>query len=199
MPFIALHKETGERLNILDLPIEYLRSFPVGAIVCQLCESPMFPREAHTRKGGSVRAHFVHTRRECSDRHPGYEGGSGERTEHLRGKQYLVEEWLPRYRRYEGATLEYEQRIPETGQIADVLVTLPNGHRIAHEMQLAPISIEQLQERSNEYNSAGVDVYWHLGLAADAKPNRDYLASINCDFSVVSFRRSDDTGDRRAA
>jgi len=201
MPFIAVHKETGERVNILDTPIEYIRSFPVGALVCQLCESPMFPKSSHTRLGIPVRAHFVHSRRECSSSHPGYEGGAGESVYHLKGKQYLVEAWIPGYRRYADALVEYEQHIKEddADQIADVLVTLPNGHRIAHEVQLAPITTEQLQERTNGYISASIDVYWHLGFSADTPANRDYLAGIGCDFSQIVFRREDAEPDRRAA
>ena len=49
------------------------------------------------------------------------------------------------YSEYSQVSLQYEVRIPEIKRIADIMVTFPFGWQIAHEIQLSPISIENLK------------------------------------------------------
>lgn len=188
MPFIALNKETGARVDITREPPEIIRRFTPGALVCQLCSGPMFPRSAHERKDTlgqayRVQAHFVHVADVCDDawaHHP-------ESREHRIGKVHIATEWLQQFGRYRGAVVDYEVPIKEIKRIADVLAELPNGHKIAHEVQLAKITPRELEDRTNDYARAGIDVYWHLGKDACTEPNREFLASALEDYSIISF------------
>lgn len=188
MPFIALNKPTGSRVDITQATPALIRQFTPGELVCQLCGGPMFPRSAHDRTSTQgakheVRAHFVHVAKECDAtyrQHP-------ESADHRRGKLYVATDWLMQYGRYKGAVIEYEVPIKDIRRIADVLATLPNGHRIAHEVQLAGITPRELEERTNDYARAGIDVYWHLGKSADTQANRDFLAGALEDFGIISF------------
>ncbi len=71
---------------------------------------------------------------------------------------------------YSLAQIEYEFPIPEVRRIADVVAKFPNGWIVAHECQLASITVEELEKRTEDYLYAGVDVIWWLGKAADASP-----------------------------
>lgn len=192
MPFIAINKETGGRVDITREGPEYIATFKVGSVKCQLCGGEMFPRSSHSRQGHTVRAHFRHARAECDHGFADYEGGTGESDFHREGKVYVATEWLLQFGRYKTSTIDYEVIIEcgERRRIADVLVTLPNGHRIAHEIQLAAITPRELEERSNDYASAGVDVYWHIGRSADTEANRQYLSSMPGDYSLIVFTES---------
>jgi len=61
-------------------------------------------------------------------------------------------------------------------------VTFPTGWRVAHEVQLASITTEHLQERTNDYTLAGIDVVWWLGKSADTETNR---AWCRCTFGYA--------------
>ena len=54
MPFVALHRETRERIDItrIENPRVVLKS---GNCICQLCDSPMI-----IKAGQIMRAHFAH-------------------------------------------------------------------------------------------------------------------------------------------
>lgn len=188
MPFIAINKETGARVDITREAPDLIRRFKPGELVCQLCGGPMFPRSSHDRKDTrgqlySVRAHFAHIASECDmtySQHP-------ESTEHRLGKMYVATEWIKQFGRYKDATTEYEVPIREVNRVVDVLATLPNGHRIAHEIQLAAITPRELEERTNDYARSGIDVFWHLGKSADTEPNRQFLRSAVDDFGLITF------------
>lgn len=73
------------------------------------------------------------------------------------------------FREYVDAVGELEVYLPEmeTGnakwRIADVLFTFRGGWRVAHEAQLAAISTDDLDKRTEDYNSQGIDVFWWFG------------------------------------
>lgn len=56
--------------------------------------------------------------------------------------------------------VELEVRLPDIGRIADVLVSLEDGSRIAVEGQLAFIPLEELMERTRSYERADIEVIW---------------------------------------
>jgi competence CoiA-like predicted nuclease len=171
MPFIAIRKATGERIDITA--IEYPRAaLTSGECLCQLCGAPMIV------KAGLVRQHhFAHAGRCTSDyqSHP-------ESPAHREAKRYLVTHLREWFKEYENTRIAYEVPIPEVKRIADLLVTFPTGWRVAHEVQLASITTEQLQERTNDYTLAGIDVVWWLGKSADTETNR---AWCRCTFGYA--------------
>ena len=163
MPFIAVRKATGERIDITTIanPRAVLKS---GECLCQLCGGPLIV------KAGLVRQHhFAHIGQCSSDyqSHP-------ESPAHQDAKRYLATHLGEWFEEYAGATIEYEVPIPAVRRIADLLVTFPTGWRVAHEVQLAAITTEELQRRTNDYTLAGIDVTWWLGKSANTPANREW-------------------------
>ena len=174
MPFIALERTTGKRVDItlLQQPREDLQA---GEYVCQLCSAPMMVKAGLIR-----RAHFAHVSSCPTDyqAHP-------ESPEHRAAKIYLREQLPKRFTDYKHVTLEYEVPIKEVKRVVDLLATFPKGHRIAHEVQLASITTEELEERTQDYERASVDVVWWLGRSANTPANRDWcLATFGVIFLI---------------
>lgn len=167
MPFVAKRKGTGERIDIttIEHPREILRS---GECLCQVCGAPLIVRAGLVRQH-----HFAHTARCTSDYscHP-------ESPAHREAKRFLATHLRAWFKEYTSPIIEYEVPIPEVKRIADLLVTFPTGWRVAHEVQLASITTEQLQERTNDYTLAGIDVVWWLGKSADTPANREWSRRI---------------------
>lgn len=163
MPFIALNKSTKERIDItkIENPRLVLKK---EEVICQLCESPM------TIKAGMVRRHHFAHHSLCEsdyEYHP-------ESPEHLIGKEKIAQALKVEFAEYTNADIEFERKIEDIKRVADILITFPNGWRIAHEVQLASITIEELQARTDDYARAGIDVVWWLGKSADSPSNRDW-------------------------
>jgi hypothetical protein len=137
-----------------------------------------------TRVGAIVRPHFAHRpRTECDTRwawHP-------ESEEHLLGKTVIAQRVREEYADHEGMRVEYEVPIAEVWRIADVMAIFPNGWRIAHECQLASITVEDLQERTEDYLHAGVDVCWWLGKSAATGANREWCIESGASSTRVLF------------
>ncbi|HOW92525.1 MAG TPA: competence protein CoiA family protein [Anaerolineaceae bacterium] len=168
MAFIALRKDTQERIDITRIEKPYLE-LKSGDCVCQLCGEPLIVRCGMIRQ-----AHFAHYSACVSDYryHP-------ESPEHMAGKEYvadLITQMLINMG-IENPKVDYEVRIPEAKRVADVLVTFPMGWRIACEIQLASITIADLEERTNDYARAGIDTIWWLGKQADTDQNRYWCAT----------------------
>jgi competence CoiA-like predicted nuclease len=53
--------------------------------------------------------------------------------------------------------------LPEIKRVADILVTYPMGWRLAHEIQLSDITKDEIDIRTSDYESIGIDVVWWLG------------------------------------
>lgn len=192
MPFVAKHKETGDRLDIttVENPKGTLKS---GDYLCQLCSEPLIVRTEHYRRGFKVNAHFAH-HRDCNsqyDAHP-------ESAEHRWAKLYLREQLRQFYSKW-STSLDIQLEVPiamdwrARGRIADVLVSWPLGWREAHEIQLAPITIENLKDRTNDYRRAGIDVIWWLGKSADNYPNRAWcMETFGESYSIQWFETTDE-------
>ena len=168
MPFIAIDRTTNQRVDISEItnPREVFKN---GNLVCQICGQQMM-----IRAGLMIRHHFAHyPKRECDNSN--YRIGHPETPQHDFAKKEvtrILREDLKK--KVPGAIIEYEVPIPEARRIADVLVTFPMGWRIAHEIQLAKITIQDLEERTDDYNAVGIDVFWWLGKDADNVLNRDW-------------------------
>jgi len=165
MPFIALQQSTGKRIDIttIESPRAELRA---ADMVCPVCGSPML-----IKAGLIYRPHFAHKpgREDC----PYAAYSAGETAEHREAKELIrahLGEW---FSEYGIAQPDLEVYIPEVlharNRIADVLFTFPSGWRVAHEVQLASITVEELQLRTEDYESAGIDVFWWFGRDAFGK------------------------------
>lgn len=182
MPFVALDKNTKERIDITKIvnPRLALKS---GELICQLCEAPMM-----VKAGLVKRHHFAHYA-ECNsdyEQHPQSE-------EHLRGKEIVAEYASDWFKELTSAKPDFEVPIPEVRRVVDVLFEFPNGWRIACEVQLASITIEYLQKRTNDYLRAGIDVYWFFGKSAASDANLrwsigEFGFALELEYRTISVR-----------
>jgi competence protein CoiA len=167
MPFTALNKTTGKLITLFDYraPLSELRQ---SEIVCPVCETEMIIRSAHYRLGRPVAAHFAHK----PDTDCWYaRETAGERYEHHLAKQVLSAKLREWFSEYTTAEPWLEAPIREVQRVADILFLFPGGWGIVHEIQLAGITPERLEERTLDYERAGLDVVWWFGLEAKTPNN----------------------------
>lgn len=111
-----------------------------------------------TPKLGPVRTwHFAHVgegKSEC----PADRELEPESQQHLEMKKALALKLQAVYG--QGEIVFEAGLLAEAGRIADVLLTLPDGSRIAGEAQCSALTMERLQERTESYLKAGIDVIW---------------------------------------
>lgn len=167
MPFIAKDKTTGERIDISQYPDPRLVLVSAN-MVCPVCEQGMI-----IKAGSIIQSHFAHKpgRDDC----PYAAYSAGESPAHRAAKLIVrdaLSDWFKEYIDAEGSLEVY---IPDVmharNRIADILFSFPNGWRVAHEIQLAPITPAELQERSDDYMSAGIDCFWWFGGRAATDEN----------------------------
>lgn len=84
----------------------------------------------------------------------------GETEEHRQGKVILyklLKQLFP------NSYVDFEYKIEETNQRADVICVHPNEKRVVFEMQCSKIPPEDWEERCRLYESAGIAHYWFAG------------------------------------
>lgn len=184
MPFVARLKSTGARVCLEDYR-NPKAELPPHDLVCQFedCGGALL-----IRSGLRVRPHFAHRpSAPCGTRfesHP-------ESAAHRHGKR-VVAEWLRKDCEANGfasVRIEFEVAIKEAGRVADVLVTFPSGSREAHEIQIASITPQDLQRRTDAYRNEGIDVVWWLGegSSADNRANRQWVLDQCGECVLLSF------------
>lgn len=172
--FIAIDKKNGNRVNILDFSNPRLE-IEKDSLVCQKCEQPLFIKAGMVR-----RHHFAHYSICESD----YESHP-ESVEHIEAKILVANLLRKEFSEYTIASIDYEVRVPEVMRIADIMITFPMGWRVAHEIQLSSITIEDLQKRTSDYARSGIDVVWWLGKSADTETNRNWcLENFGVSYSL---------------
>lgn len=190
MPFIAINKNTQERIDItkIEQPRIALRE---ADCVCQACGERLIVRSEFLRSGYLVRAYFYHYRGDCNSEYSSHP----ESPEHLRCKEIVANTLQTQFNEFSEAIIEYEVKVPEAKRIADIMVTFPMGWRVAHEVQLSPISPDKLEERTRAYNSVGIDVFWWLGKSADNAANRTWCLERYGYSLIVEISRSSRQSD----
>jgi competence CoiA-like predicted nuclease len=159
MPFIAVNKTTGERIDITCVEGPRL-TLKASEMVCPVCGHPMM-----LKAGDIKRHHFAHMpgKEDC----PYAQYAAGETQEHRDAKELIRSQMHEWFAEYMNAVGDLEVYIPEVmharNRIADVLFTFPSGWRVAHEVQLAQITTAELAERTEDYASQGIDVFWWFG------------------------------------
>jgi competence protein CoiA len=164
MPYIAVDKNTGKRIDILAIKDPRL-NLKDSECLCQLCGEKMF-----IKAGPLIRPHFAH----YADCKSDYKIDHAETPQHLFAKMKLKQILKEQFSKLEHVEIDYEVAIPDIHRVADILVIFPMGWKMAHEIQLSNISIKELEERTNDYLKSGIDVYWWLGKSADNISNRSW-------------------------
>ncbi|HEM4250411.1 TPA: competence protein CoiA [Streptococcus suis] len=129
--------EDGQVFNVLENPA------PQGRYSCPGCGGLV-----RYKSGKVLRSHFAHvTLRDCTY------FSENESAQHLSLKSSLYK-WLQGQEE-----VELEAYLPATKQVADLLV----NQQLALEVQCSSLSISRLQERTMDYQQAGIAVLWLLG------------------------------------
>jgi hypothetical protein len=147
---------------------------------CLVCPMPDCPDPRLITRGGTRRDHFAHRRLDASTVH------APERWYHLCAKE-LVGRWLQDQQ--PGARVQIDHERVGNGQMPDVLLELPDGRRLAVEVQYAALSEAAWQRRHDGYVAQGIADLWlfghippHLrlarGLAPTAPPRYRYSATL---------------------
>ena len=176
MPFAARVKSTGERYNVFEKDPKEIRSLR-GDLVCPICDTDMTPVI-----GMFYRPHFRHITK-CTTifkRH-------GESYAHMAGKEKAAQVLSSRI----GGKIDFEVPFDEIKRIADVVLTSEDGIFQIAEVQLSPITAEELRERNTDYQKAGaVAIYWFLGPKLKSKE----IEAAACEFAGGFCRLYYDAG-----
>jgi hypothetical protein len=167
MPLIARRKGTNERIDIttLELPGEVIQP---GECVCQICGAALA-----IKTETNSQPYFAHIAT-CSIEYQSHP----ESFAHRAARRFVATYLREQFRAQSGTSIEYEVPLREVMHIADIVVTFPTGWRVVHAVQFAPITTAQLQERTNDYALAGIDVVWWLGKQANTPVNRTWSQEI---------------------
>ncbi len=181
----AKYKDTDEEIVItkLENPREVL---DIDRLCCKHCEGKV------SIKHGNLRAkHFFHIVPCTStlERHP-------ESPQHSLGKEIIGNHIKRYWKEYSNAEIKYEFPVPEVNRIIDIAMLFPNGWIVAHELQLASITTEILEKRTNDYRDLGIDTFWWLGKSADTKANREWAIekfgqSLSIDYELLCTKVKD--------
>jgi len=180
VPFIAEDRTTGERVDINDYS-DPKSQLIKGDLLCPFCKSTMIINDGLIR-----RAYFSHKGACPLDdyaRHP-------ESLEHLYLKKYIADTVGKEFESYVNSVAHFEYIIEEAKRIADIVFEFPNGWLIAHEIQLSAITTGELQQRTEDYRNAGVDVIWWLGKSADTETNREWMYDNFSECFTVDYDRT---------
>lgn len=92
---------------------------------------------------------------------PGAHKHAPESVNHLQGKA-VIAAWLRKEFGPDAVAVEAASDTQRT-RIADVMVTLPDGQRVAFEIQYAPLTVRQWIERHESYRNQGIVDVWLWG------------------------------------
>lgn len=138
--------EKGTMFSLAEKEHQALPKLRNKRFYCPVCKEPL------VLKAGAVRIpHFAHRiKSRCFTTEP-------ETNQHLQGKKDLF-----RFCSDNGYKPFLEQYLPEIQQRPDVLA-IKNGRRFALEYQCTPISVRDIQQRSNRYFKIGITPVWIAG------------------------------------
>ena len=157
MPFKAMDADNGELIISLDFESKLELIAERENLICPHCKNKM-----HCRERTDFALHFVHnfTSKNCLS--------GGESWLHLECKRLIYLELKEKVNSLTENTKELfkvdlEFRLRQVNRIIDVALLLRNKPVEAHEVQLSPITVSELEARTRDYSSQGVAAYWYFG------------------------------------
>jgi len=140
----------SELFYLEDGSAEAMRAFTKSNLECFMQDCP--DRRLTTVSRGKRRDGFRHF--------VGSGGHSEESLLHEQSKALLLR-WINQ--NYPHLEATEEKSTNDRSRRADVMVTWPEGHQLAIEVQYSPISISEFWERHNSYLSQGISCTWLFG------------------------------------
>jgi len=153
MPFVARDAERDELVDITSIedPNDY-RGHPT---VCPHCGTEMFPKGG---PGTKFRWFWCHKpdAKDCP--------ASGESPRHKQSKllvrNRLRKKWGDSRK---SVNVRMEVPVSDGARRIDVAECLPSGAMTAHEIQISPITLRELKERTKDYEQRLIPVQWYFG------------------------------------
>lgn len=164
-------KESDQAFVLIDITAyEEPRLDLVGLeLRCPECKTAM-----HVRQPLGRIAHFAHNPHARGDTPCAMQ--QGESIKHIYAKAEICNK-LAALGGYAGAEIIKEHWLASISRRADVMVKFPDGGFEVHEIQLAAISVDELEARTSDYRRAGAqDVIWWFGGNADHQNNKKWAA-----------------------
>lgn len=191
MPITAKLKKTGKVQTSLEIhsPSQFRLDNPRGEVVCPHCGGEM------VLVGGLHSNRIVHFRhvKACTslmESHP-------ESLRHIIGKAHLKGLLAARLSQQKiKADVHIEYPLPyvgKSGRIADVAAMLPDMSLVVYECQLAPISVESLEQRSDDYENNGIEIVWFFGEKANTADIAQWSKRRFGDFNSITFNSDNDS------
>lgn len=186
MPLKAIDVDTGKAVYSFSYATKLEIRDKHPNLKCPFSGVEMYPRQ----RSGYV-LHFVRkgVKEIPFDFHP-------ESVQHSVGKELLYREVWRHINKADSkfancsAEIEYPVSIEgrEKGRIADVMI-LDGGNKpiFAIEIQLSPITPEELEQRTLDYESQEIDVIWYFGDKAATEVNRNWAFKNLGRFDQISF------------
>lgn len=157
MPFKALNTDTNELVISLDFNSKLELLVKHNNVICPHCKNKM-----HCRQRANYALHFVHntTSENCPS--------NGESWLHLECKRLVYIELNSQIASFPENLkklfkVDLEFRLDAVKRVIDVVLLFKNLPVEAHEIQLSPITISELEARTKDYHSQGIASYWYFG------------------------------------
>ena len=205
MTLSAVHKVTGARI-VIGLDQDLRADYPEwDRLQCPVTGLPAFPVRSHSRLDDAikVRSHFrvkspageptwpddIIFDPEYGIERKGLRYFKGESWEHLEGKAFVASQ----FKNLVGADvkIEFEHvlKLPDARRrIADIALLYPSGFAEIHEIQLSPITVDEIEARTDDYASLGIPVQWWIGKSnTDHRDIREFLRLYQGGFYVLDF------------
>ena len=190
MTFSAIDSETQQRYTVKQLSgLGDSKTEIIQRLVSPITLKPVRSVKQYLRQGANIRAHFRHTASDVEwpeniifddeygtiRRSRKYVGTESQA--HLNGKLLIAAKGHEIFNALQPDKAVFEHRIEIPGtnkyRIIDVAFVMDNGDIIANEIQISPITPQELTERTNDYREAGiVDVMWWFGPKASTPENK---------------------------
>jgi competence CoiA-like predicted nuclease len=172
-------EDPWEIVDITSLPTPKI-DLAAFDLRCPECKVAM-----HVRGGFFRITHFAHLpqnpKPDCSIRRT-------ETVRHLMGKAVIARRLLT-FPTYSGAVVREEVWFESVRRRADLVAQFSEGSFDIHEVQLAGITIKDLEERTNDYRDAGAsEVIWWFAANADKPENRAWALRECGGYGLLSFR-----------
>ena len=180
---ICENSVTKEKLEASKKNQKELRNLSTSGLL--RCQIPICHKKMKFRCGDINIAHFAHIET-CN-----YEFYEPETEQHIMGKKMLRDRLVECF---PTASISLETWIPETHQVADVLVTHPNGRKWAFEFQCSRIPGKVWKLRHQKYIEAGVKDFWIFGITL--QPNISISPEIRITDLIMSINNSKPGGEK---
>lgn len=169
MPLTALANINGQE-KLIDITAynKPKSAFAAVQFFCPECKCPM-----HIRHTLALKPHFAHNPRSKTSVEHLACSLNNESPDH-RDAKIRIRDFLKSHELYSDCKFQFEYDIAGVRR-ADLVAIFPDGTIESHEIQLSGISAITLAQRTSDYESRGISVFWWLGEKANKDDIKHWL------------------------